>query len=504
MNRLEDYSRLIDGWFWETDSLNRFVYMSENVEIATGVPAKWHIGKVRFELLGECLNEEDLSAHIEALKAHKPFYDFRYKRKGPHEECWISTSGEPFFDEAGSFNGYRGVGRDISNEVALSYEAKQSKNRLLHAIEIIDEGFVYYDKDDRLVMCNEKYRAYYPKSRDLIVPGARFEDIIRQGALRGEYEAAQGRVEEWVEERVALHLQSNTIVEQKHSDGRWLRIAERKTPDGGIVGFRVDITELKNANLSAEKASKAKSEFLATMSHELRTPLTSIKGSLRLLEYSLKEKCSSKESEMLAIAIRNSDAMLLLVNELLDYEKIISGALEIETAPHEICDLTSRVIEDNLGYAKLQSVDFLFNVPEFTVFADVHEHRFEQILRNLLSNAAKFSNAQSDIEISIARKNGSVIVSVQDHGPGIPDEFKNEIFNHFTQLDSSSSRENSGTGLGLPISKALTEGMGGKIEFETKVGVGTTFFVSFPEVKEPSSINDDISPETACDPPDNP
>ncbi|MBL6932430.1 MAG: PAS-domain containing protein [Rhodospirillales bacterium] len=482
MNHLEDYSRLIDGWFWETDDQNRFVYMSENVEANTGTPAKWHIGKARIDLLSRCLNDEDLSDHIEALKAHRPFYDFRYKRNGPSRECWISTSGEPFFDESGIFIGYRGVARDISNEIALSHEAETSKHRLLNALEIIDEGFVYYDKDDRLVLCNEKYREYYPKSRDLIVPGALFEDIIREGARRGEYEAAKGRIEEWVTERMALHQKANLIIEQKHSDGRWLRIAERKTPDGGIVGFRVDITELKNANLAAEKASLAKSEFLATMSHELRTPLTSIKGSLRLLEFSLKETISEKEKDLLSIGIRNSDAMLRLVNELLDYEKIISGALEIETTPHEIGELTSSVIKDNLGYARLQSVNFIFKTPEIRAFAEINEHRYEQILRNLLSNAAKFSPANSDIEIAISRLNGSVVVSVQDYGPGIPDEFKDEMFDHFTQLDSSSSRENAGTGLGLPISKALCEGMSGTIDFVTGSDVGTTFNIRFPEI----------------------
>jgi PAS domain S-box-containing protein len=479
---LEDFSSLIDGWFWETDKDNRFKYMSKSVETITGVPPEWHIGKARTELFGDCINDTERARHIEILKTHKPFSDFKYKRKGPDGDRWISTSGTPITDCAGNFIGYRGVARDITNEIVLSNEADHSKTHLLNAIEIIDEGFVYYDKDDRLVLCNEKYREYYPKSRDLIVPGARFEDIIREGARRGEYEQALGRIDEWVAERMAIHNRGNTLVEQKLTDGRWLRIAERKTTDGGIVGFRVDITELKKSKHAAERASTAKSEFLATMSHELRTPLTSIKGSLGLINFLLTDDISDKGRDLLEIATRNSDAMLLLVNELLDYEKIISGAFVIETAPYNICSLTSQIIKDNLGYAKIHSVDFVFNEPEFKVLAHINEHRFEQVLRNLLSNAAKFSDPHSVVKIAVSRKDGAVTVSVEDNGPGISDEFKSRIFDKFSQLDSSSSREKAGTGLGLSISKALTEGMNGTLEFDTRVGLGTTFYISFPEI----------------------
>jgi len=479
---LDDYSNLIDGWFWETDKENRFKYMSKSVETNTGVPPQWHIGKARTELFGEAISDIERNCHIEILKAHKPFNDFKYKRKGPDGDRWISTSGTPFTDESGHFMGYRGVARDITHEIVLSDQAQLSKNHLLNAIEIIDEGFVYFDKDDRLVLCNEKYREYYPKVRDLIVPGARFEDIIREGARRGEYEQALGRVEEWVAERMAIHNRGDTLIEQKLTDGSWLRIAERRTPDGGIVGFRIDITELKKSKHAAEKASTAKSEFLATMSHELRTPLTSIKGSLGLLNFVLGDGIPDKGRDLLEIALRNCDAMLLLVNELLDYEKIISGALVIDLTPHEIGSLTARIINDNLGYAKVQSIDFVFKEPEFKAFANINEHRFEQVLRNLLSNAAKFSDPHSVVNIAVSRKNGTVMISVEDKGPGIPDEFKDQIFDKFSQLDSSTSRDKAGTGLGLPISKALSEGMHGTLEFKTNVGHGTTFFISFPEI----------------------
>jgi len=485
MESLEQYAKLIGGWFWETDHRHRFVYISQSIEMITGVKPEWHYGKSRMEIRDAADADDALwSNHIESLDAHEPFYEFRFHRLGPDGVRWLSTSGEPFFDDSGAFMGYRGVARDVTQEMALSKEAKDLRSQLFAALEIIDEGFVYFDADDRLVLCNEKYRQYYPKSRDLIVPGVRFEDIIRSGAERGEYEHALGRIDEWVAERMESHKAGNALIEQRLTDGRWLRIAERRTPDGGIVGMRVDVTKLMEAQEAAENANKAKSEFLATMSHELRTPLTSIKGSLGLLNALASDGLSSQGNELLEMAVRNSDAMLALINELLDYEKILSGSLVIETSPHDLAKLTFKVVKDNQGYANAHSVNFTYAKPAKPAYANVQEHRFEQVLRNLLSNAAKFSEPGSDVEVSLSKNNGTISVRVADNGPGIPEEFGDKIFEQFSQLDSSSTREKSGTGLGLPISKALTEGMGGTIDFESEIGAGSVFFVSFAEAND--------------------
>ena len=252
---------------------------------------------------------------------------------------------------------------------------------------------------------------------------------------------------------------------------------ERKTSELNAVNAR-----LNQAVIEAERASQSKSEFLAAMNHELRTPLTSSLGSLGLLASVMPEEFSEEGRELLDIAIRNNDALLRLVNELLDYEKILSGTLIIETSKHDICDLTSRIVKDLQGYARSQNVAFLFKDNGGPVYANVQEHRFEQILNNLLSNAAKFSDPGSNVEIFVANDSGNVSVGVKDHGPGIPEEFRTKIFEQFTQLDSSSTRQHGGTGLGLAISKALAGSMGGTVEFETEVGVGSTFYVVLPAI----------------------
>ena len=136
-----------------------------------------------------------------------------------------------------------------------------AETRLKSAIDATEEGFVFYDADNRLVSCNEKYKEFYQKSADLLVPGNTFDYILREGVRRGQYSEAVGCEEEWIEQRMAAHRAANYSIELRHNDGRWLKITEQKTPDGGTVGFRVDITDLKMANEKAEQANKEKSEF---------------------------------------------------------------------------------------------------------------------------------------------------------------------------------------------------------------------------------------------------
>ena len=520
---------------------------------------------------------------------------------------------------------------ELERQLVDSQQALDTKTRELgqfqqnvadlhEAIETIDAGFAMFDQNDRLVYANQQYYKTFPKLTELglIKPGTYFEQIVREGAERGFVEAAAGRVEAYIAERMEKHNNPGDPYEYFQGRGNWIRTEERRTPSGCYVGTRADITgfkeieqklaelldeqrahlnafarhapvsffikdrkgryeyvnlhfehlfgvteaeiigktsrdflaeedtvaiitqeeevwatgvessrefdvptaggivrrlevckfpvfgvdgkmialgginmdvtEIKNANDEmvrardqAEAANQAKSEFMASMSHELRTPLTSSLGSLGLLNVLMSDELSEDGRDLLDVAIRNNDALLRLVNELLDYEKILSGTLVIETSLHDVCALTSNIVKDLQGYAQTQSVNFVFIEHAAPIYAEVQEHRFQQVVSNLLSNAAKFSKTSSDVFISAECNNGTVVVSVKDNGPGIPEDFRNQIYDQFTQVDSSSTRKHGGTGLGLTISKALTEGMGGTLDFKSEVGTGSTFFISFRE-----------------------
>jgi PAS domain S-box-containing protein len=129
----------------------------------------------------------------------------------------------------------------------LTQEASEARQRLEDALSVLPDGFVYFDADDRMVMCNDRYREFYPLSAEAMVPGARFEDILRRGLQRGQHLPAIGREEEWLAERLASRETTISDLEQKLFDGRWLRVIERRTPEGGRVGMRIDVTALKRA-----------------------------------------------------------------------------------------------------------------------------------------------------------------------------------------------------------------------------------------------------------------
>lgn len=243
---------------------------------------------------------------------------------------------------------------------------------------------------------------------------------------------------------------------------------------------------MQSAEADRMRIDKMKKEFISTVSHELRTPLTSISGSLRiLLSGSLGDISPEPAKKMLEIAYKNSLRLGLLVNDLLDFEKITSGKLTFDIKSHSVISLVDDAIEASKSYWSERNVNLRFNRPEQDFIIDVDGSRLTQVLLNFISNAIKFSLENGEVIISVEQKVNSIRINVKDYGEGIPDSFKSKIFEQFSQADSSDTRKKGGTGLGLSISKALIEGMGGNIGFESQEGQGALFYV-------------DISNESLC------
>ncbi|MFY0613425.1 MAG: EAL domain-containing protein [Hyphomicrobiaceae bacterium] len=271
-------AELVSEWVWVTDTENRFVYISDRVKDNIHLPPEHFLGRRR----EECVNGQPSRELLDLLKlidARQPFHRVVLAWTGQdHHQHSVEISGQPYWDTDGEFVGYLGSSKCITDQVNQNRELIESRRqteiaqqRLWDAIEAIPNGFVIFDADDRLVMCNEQYKEIYWRIRDLIVPGVRFEDILRGSIVRGELPSAQGNEKQWIKDRLKQHGAINSCVEQKTADGRHLRIYEKRIASGDVVGFRVDITDLKLAQERLEKANK-ELEFGSLHDHLTQLP----------------------------------------------------------------------------------------------------------------------------------------------------------------------------------------------------------------------------------------
>ena len=245
------------------------------------------------------------------------------------------------------------------------------------------------------------------------------------------------------------------------------------------IGVARDISERR-------RLDRLKSEFVSTVSHELRTPLTSIHGSLKLLEGGAAGSIAPPALKLVGLAQKNSQRLILLINDLLDMEKLSAGKMTLAIAPTDLVSIVKQSILDNGGYGLTLDVQYVLaqSPDQLTVLADAG--RLTQVLANLLSNAAKFSAQSHQVDIRVIAEPHAdapfARVEVEDHGEGIPEDFQHEIFGAFAQANNGNTRKQGGTGLGLKISKSLINAMHGEIGFTTRQGSGTTFWFSVPLV----------------------
>ncbi len=393
-----------------------------------------------------------------------------------------------------------------------------TEEQLALAIEALSEHVVLFDAQDRVVLANKAWRELNREVIEFTKPGTRFEDHLRAVIEKGLVPEATGREEEWLRKRMERHRNPSGPFEVARQDGRWIHVCEQRLPNNGITLIISDITERKHAEdalLASERAlqervadleeaqrklemqgadlvrladdlliardearasDRAKSEFLAAMSHELRTPLNAIIGFSEIIKNETFGPVGNVKYREFTSDIHESGQHLLdLINDILDLSKIESGTDELYEEMIEIPEVIRSALKLAGRRAEQGGIKLELNIPDRLPALRADERKLKQILVNLLSNAVKFTDAGGEVRLRTwCRMDSGHVFQIVDTGIGIAPEDIRKVFSRFGQVDGELNRQYKGTGLGLPLAKALVEQHGGVLDLQSQVGVGTT------------------------------
>ncbi len=376
--------------------------------------------------------------------------------------------------------------RDITDRKQAEARARLASDRLLSAVESIQDGLALYDARDVLVLGNSTCRQLFATIIEGPIVGRRYGELLDAALASGLFDL-QGESGEAFRERLVLYHQNPVgNFDFKTGAGHTFRMTDRRTLEGGMVSTLWDVTEdvelvaeRERAQKLAEDASAAKSEFLSSMSHELRTPLNSILGFAQLLQIDKKTPLNERQKDKLEHVLKGGEHLLRLIDDILDLSHIEAGRVMVSPEPVAVSDVLSEVKTALEPMAERAGITLSFEESRARVVAD--RTRFAQILINFGSNAIKYGKAGGRATLRVSEpRPGSVRISVEDDGLGIPFEKQDRLFQPF-QRAGQETGPIQGTGIGLAITKRLAELMRGQVGFESSPGVGSRFWVELPE-----------------------
>lgn len=400
-------------------------------------------------------------------------------------------------NEAGHTAHLLGISMDITEQVAVRAAIKESAELMRVVFDNVADGIITLDGQARVQSMNRSAELMFGygvaevqgRSIKMLAPQTYHAQV--DAFLRKNHQG-------FVSGRIGMHSQIGGLCKNGHIFPMDLAISG-STHQGQplLIGLVRDISE-------RQKSEQMKSSFVATVSHELRTPLTSINGALGLVCGGVLGDVSQQAKSMLDMAYKNSQRLTLLINDLLDLEKLAAGKMRLNMTVEALVPLVEQAMAMAEVYAQRHQIRLQLQAPSEPVRVSVDVNRLQQVLSNLLSNAVKYSNpgGQVDVSVVVGLDRGVVRVAVTDHGPGIPAEFRSQIFQKFSQADTSDTRKKGGSGLGLAISKELMERMNGLIGYESVPGQGASFRFVLPVWVEPDSSAESAPLERAVERPD--
>ena len=486
-----------DG-IWDWDRQTNRVYYSPRFKELLGYQD--HEFPNRFSSWESHLHPDDHERIIGAVRdhlaqlTHQQPYDLEYRiRTKSGEYVWVSARGQAVWDADGKPKRMAGSIRDITLRKQLQELLEERTERLNVTLTSIGDGVITTDTEGCVTFLNpvaERITAW-TKSEVLGQPINQVLTLVNEHTR----EAVENPVTRVLREGLVVGLANHTLLITK--DGREIPVADSGAPIRGSTGqfygvvmvFR-DVTEERRveqdtlrAKELAEEANRVKDEFLATMSHELRTPLNVIIGYTDLLIEDTFGSLNEEQTQTLRRVRASADELLFLISALLDLSRLEAGQVSVERQSVQLGDFLEQLKAETEGLQDLSHLECIWQVDSALSPLETDPQKLKTILKNLIGNAIKFTE-RGRITVSAEVIRDGVGIAIADTGIGIPSEALQLIFEPFRQLDGSSTRQYSGSGLGLHIVSRLVDTLGGTVSVESEVGKGSTFRVWLPSGRE--------------------
>jgi len=476
-----------------TDTKGIIEYVNPGFEQITGY-SKDEVKGVKAEFIKASLSQENAEKELwKTLQAGKEWRSIIQNKKKNGEFFWERATISPIRDEHENITNFLAIKEDITQQKKAEERIKYLKEFNELIINSMSKGLLVEDKEGNIVFSNPallKLTGYKTEEllnmllRDLISDEVAPEimEKIHNKKVK-ETESVETKIKSKSGESIPVYITPSTIEKNQKFDGSILTFTD-------IRQLKQKEEELKKAKEKAEESDRLKSEFLANMSHEIRTPMNGIMGFSRLL----KQEGPGDDAweHYIDIIYQSSNQLLRVINDIVDYSKIQAGQYEIEQNKihlNALMEEMKELFDEEKKTMNKEKIEIILSIPEKqedkVIIADFG--KIKQIFSNLIINALKFT-LKGKIEIGFFIDNNLVNFFVSDTGIGIAKEDQSIIFERFRQVDSSSSRNYGGTGLGLTICKTLVKLMDGEMNLESEKNKGSTFYFKIPFVETDTDI----------------
>ncbi|MBI5672316.1 MAG: PAS domain S-box protein [Nitrospirae bacterium] len=506
LHRYKDLVHSVNSIVWEADaSTTQFTFISPQAEAILGYPVEQWLASPTFWVDHMHLVDRNWAPQycLEEVRKHRA-HTFEYRMLAADgRTVWIRDLVSVLV-ENGEVTKLRGIMEDITDRKRVEAAVQEQEARLRAIVDNAVDGIITINERGTIETFNPAAERLFGYAAAEIIG-----ENVKQLMPEPYHSEHDGYLTRYRETGQAKIIGIGHEVVGRRKDGSTfpldLAISEMRLGDRRLfTGITRDITarkavesKLEQAHEKALAATQAKSDFLAAMSHEIRTPMNSMIAMADLLKDT---SLSVEQQEYVDRFNRAATSLLDLLNDILDLSKIEAGQLELEAMSFDLHDLIEKTAELMAVRAHAKQPELVpFLQPDIPAFVTGDPTRLRQVFVNLIGNAIKFTE-RGEVVIQLMpdeTHRGGIRCSVTDTGIGIPQDKQQTIFDSFTQMDASTTRQYGGTGLGLSISKRIVELMGGQIQVESTLGAGTTFSFVVPLPEAPSSSG--VSPQPGLD-----